>query len=81
MRVYPQRLINVPVSRKKEITAVPALSRAIEAIEAELGPRGRVLIRYSGTQNLCRVMVEGPDPEQTDQYARQLADVVESTLG
>ena len=81
MRVYPQRLINVPVSEKKEIAAVPALARAIESVESELGPRGRVLIRYSGTQNLCRVMVEGPDTEKTDQYARQLAEVVRSTLG
>ncbi|MDZ7696928.1 MAG: phosphoglucosamine mutase [Deltaproteobacteria bacterium] len=81
MRVYPQRLINVAVSEKKEIASVPAIVRAIEDVEAELGSRGRVLIRYSGTQNLCRVMVEGPDIDLTERYARQLADVVQSALG
>ncbi|MCF8119894.1 MAG: phosphoglucosamine mutase, partial [Deltaproteobacteria bacterium] len=50
-------------------------------VEARLGARGRVLIRYSGTQNLCRVMVEGPDAEETARYARQLAGVVSSSIG
>ncbi len=81
MQVYPQRLINVAVSEKREIASVPAVVRAIEDVEAELGSQGRVLIRYSGTQNLCRVMVEGPEIDLTERYARQLADVVQSVLG
>ncbi|MFO7984492.1 MAG: phosphoglucosamine mutase [Desulfatiglandaceae bacterium] len=80
MAVYPQQLINVAVSEKPDISSVPSLMRAIRAVEAALGSRGRVLVRYSGTQNLCRVMVEGPDPEDTARYAGQLADVVRASL-
>ncbi|MFW6098897.1 MAG: phosphoglucosamine mutase [Thermodesulfobacteriota bacterium] len=81
MRVYPQELINVAVSEKRDISGMPALMQAIQDVEARLGARGRVLIRYSGTQNLCRVMVEGPDAEETARYARQLAGVVSSSIG
>lgn len=80
MTVYPQELINVAVSEKREISRVPALVNAIKDVEGALGSHGRVLIRYSGTQNLCRIMVEGPDPKDTARYARQLAEVVRSSL-
>ncbi len=50
-------------------------------MEAELGDKGRVLVRYSGTQDLCRVMVEGPDDSMTKKYCKQIADVVKSVLG
>jgi phosphoglucosamine mutase len=54
---------------------------AIRAVEAQLGEKGRVLVRYSGTQPLCRVMVEGPDAIETQRYCQQIADVVKATLG
>jgi len=54
--------------------------QAIRDVEAKLGDKGRVLVRYSGTQNLCRVMVEGPTQEETNAYSRQIAEVVEKTL-
>jgi len=81
MDVYPQKLINVEVKSKPEISTVPQLVEAIKQVETELGDQGRVLVRYSGTQNACRVMVEGPGDELTDKYCKQIADVVKSTLG
>ena len=81
MDVYPQKLINVEVKGKPEISTVPQLVEAIKQVETELGDQGRVLVRYSGTQNACRVMVEGPSDELTDKYCKQIADVVKSTLG
>jgi phosphoglucosamine mutase len=81
MDVYPQKLINVEVSSKPEIPTVPQVVEAIKQVEAELGEQGRVLVRYSGTQNACRVMVEGPSDELTEKYCSQIADVVKSALG
>ncbi len=81
MDVFPQKLINVDVSRKPEVSSVPEIVAAIERVEAELEGRGRVLVRYSGTQNMCRVMVEGPTAELTERYAREVADIVAAALG
>ena len=81
MDVYPQTLINVDVARKPDIDSVPEIVEAIADVEAELAGQGRVLVRYSGTQQMCRVMVEGPTRESTDRYARRLADVVRAAIG
>jgi phosphoglucosamine mutase len=81
MDVFPQKLINVDVQRKPDIQSVPQIVAAVKQVEAELGEEGRVLIRYSGTQNMCRVMVEGPTKEATDRYAEQLAAVVKASIG
>ncbi|MGM0384877.1 MAG: phosphoglucosamine mutase [Actinomycetota bacterium] len=81
MDVFPQKLINVVVSRKPEVSSVPEIVEAMDRVEAELEGRGRVLVRYSGTQNMCRVMVEGPTAELTERYAREVADVVTAALG
>jgi phosphoglucosamine mutase len=81
MDVFPQKLINIDVKSKPDIQTVPEIVAAIAQVEAELGDEGRVLIRYSGTQNMCRVMVEGPTAETTDRYATQLADVVREAIG
>jgi phosphoglucosamine mutase len=81
MEVYPQKLINVDVKSKPDITTVPAIVEAIAQVEAELKDEGRVLVRYSGTQNMCRVMVEGPTPEVTEKYCRMVADVVGDAIG
>ncbi len=68
MDVLPQKLINIDVKSKPDIATVPEIVAAIRQVEAELGEQGRVLVRYSGTQNMCRVMVEGPTKEQTEKY-------------
>jgi phosphoglucosamine mutase len=81
MEVLPQKLINVDVNRKPDIATVPELVDAIRQVESELGDQGRVLVRYSGTQNMCRVMVEGPTIQTTERYCRQIAEVVGSALG
>jgi phosphoglucosamine mutase len=80
MDVFPQKLINVDVQRKPEIDTVPELVDAIKQIEKDLGDEGRVLVRYSGTQNMCRVMIEGPSPAVTEKYCTQLAAVVKTAL-
>ncbi len=81
MTVFPQVLMNIEVQNKPEIESVAPLMDAIRSVEKILGEKGRVLVRYSGTQPLCRVMVEGPDKAETRQYCQQIADVVKATLG
>ena len=80
MDIFPQKLINIDVKSKPDLDQVPKLVEAIKQIEKELGEQGRVLVRYSGTQNMCRVMVEGPSDAVTAKYSQQLADVVKSEL-
>jgi len=81
MDIFPQELINVDVKSKPEIDTVPRLVEAITQVEKELGDEGRVLVRYSGTQNMCRVMVEGPSAAVTEKYCKQIADVVKNEIG
>jgi len=81
MHVFPQSLINVDTKSRPEISTVPEIVSVIKAVEQKLGDKGRVLIRYSGTQNMCRVMVEGPTKEETLEYCKQIADVVRTKLG
>ena len=69
MDIFPQKLINVCVKRKPKLHTLPELTQAIKQAEQELGDEGRVLVRYSGTQNMCRVMVEGPSPESLKNIA------------
>ena len=81
MDIFPQKLINVEVKRKPDISTVPQVVEAIKHVEEELGDQGRVLVRYPGTQNACRVMVEGPSDDLTEKYCGQIADVVRDALG
>jgi phosphoglucosamine mutase len=81
MDVFPQKLINVDVKSKPPVETVPEIVEAIKVAEAELGEEGRVLVRYSGTQNMCRVMIEGPTDEVTERLAAQVADVVRDSIG
>jgi phosphoglucosamine mutase len=81
MTVFPQVLVNVEVQNKPDIESVPQIMDAIRTVEGMLAEKGRVLVRYSGTQPLCRVMVEGPDKDKTQQYCQQIADVVKAALG
>ena len=81
MDIFPQKLINVDVKSKPDIAAIPRIVEVIQQVEQELRDEGRVLVRYSGTQNMCRVMVEGPSLEVTEKYCRQIADVVEEIIG
>jgi len=80
MRVFPQVLINVAVRSRPAIETVPEISSAVREVESGLAGKGRVLVRYSGTQPMCRVMVEGPTQEKTEQYCRRIARAVEKAL-
>ena len=81
MTTYPQCLINVSVKSKPQLETLATVSAAIEKAERILGEDGRVLVRYSGTQPQCRVMVEGPTEKETQQLCRQIADAVTHELG
>lgn len=80
MTVYPQVLINVDVKERRDISTVPKIVEAIRDVEEKLGTRGRVLVRYSGTQPLCRIMVEGPTQEETDAHCRRITQVIKEEL-
>lgn len=77
---YPQQLINVRVKKMVDIDANEDITRAVEAVEAELGSEGRVLLRPSGTEPVIRVMVEGRDAPLTKKLAQQLASTIEGVL-
>ncbi|HOP85284.1 MAG TPA: phosphoglucosamine mutase [Syntrophorhabdaceae bacterium] len=81
MEIYPQKVINVPVKNKPDINTLPAVVDVIKLVEDELKDSGRVLVRYSSTQNMCRVMVEGPSDEITEKYCRQIAEVIQREIG
>jgi phosphoglucosamine mutase len=78
---FPQVLVNVQVAEKKPIDSLPELAAAIARIEASLGRRGRVLIRYSGTEPKARVMVEGEDEARVREYAEELAGRLQRSVG
>ncbi|MFP4037580.1 MAG: phosphoglucosamine mutase [Desulfobacteraceae bacterium] len=80
MTVFPQELVNVEVRRKPPLEGIPEVQKVISEVESELGPRGRVLVRYSGTQSLCRIMVEGPSEEQSRKACGRIAAVLMETL-
>jgi phosphoglucosamine mutase len=78
---YPQVLLNIRVSEKKPFESVPAIAAAANSIEKELEGTGRLLLRYSGTENLARVMIEGQDQAAIDEQASRLAAVIETEIG
>lgn len=78
---YPQILKNVYVREKKPWKDIPQLVQIIEQSEQKLGQEGRVFVRYSGTENKARVMVEGADAELIEQLATEIADVFQECLG
>jgi phosphoglucosamine mutase len=81
MTVFPQELINVDVKSKPDLQTIPEIVQAIQHAESSLGDQGRVLVRYSGTQNKCRVMVEGPTKEQTLGLCQNIAAAVAKSIG
>ena len=76
MNKYPQRMINVPVTKKVDLDSFPVVQDAVRSAEQRLAGRGRVLLRPSGTEPLVRVMVEGEDAEQVNEEADNLASIV-----
>lgn len=76
MLKYPQKLINVPIKQRIDLNTSSSIQEAVKQAEVELGERGRVLLRPSGTEPLIRVMVEGEDSAETKRLAEAIADVV-----
>lgn len=78
---FPQKLVNIKVSHKPPLDSIEPLKRAIEQKERELGSKGRVLVRYSGTENKVRVMIECEDEDACKRHAQDLAQILEREIG
>jgi phosphoglucosamine mutase len=78
---YPQVLVNVRVREKKDLRSVPQIAAAMERVEAQLAGQGRLLVRYSGTEPLLRVMLEGRDQQEIQGWAAEIAGTVREHLG
>jgi phosphoglucosamine mutase len=78
---YPQVLVNVRVREKRPFAEVEAIARASRDVQEQLGETGRLLLRYSGTEPLARVMIEGERQELIERYANDLASVIKAALG
>lgn len=81
MQKLPQTMVNVPVASPEKVSETPRVREAVADAEANLGDRGRVLLRASGTEPVVRVMVEGEDAAEVSTVADELADVVRIALG
>ncbi len=77
---YPQVLVNVRVKEKIAFSEVPAIRQLVDEIENQLGSKGRLLLRYSGTEPLARIMLEGQSQPEIESYANKIAGVIRSEL-
>lgn len=81
LKVFPQVIVNVKVREKKPLESIPAVSEKIRAAEEELRDSGRVVIRYSGTEKLARVMIEAESEEAMKRHAETIAEAIRAELG
>jgi phosphoglucosamine mutase len=81
LQVFPQRLINVRVREKKGLEDAPAIAAEIRRVEEAFAGAGRVLVRFSGTEPLARVMVEGPDMERVESFSHSIAEAIRREMG
>jgi phosphoglucosamine mutase len=81
LEIYPQRLVNVRVKERRPLDQLATVQQEIRDAETSFGDRGRVLVRFSGTEPLARVMVEGPELAQVDHFAQRIADAIKAELG
>jgi phosphoglucosamine mutase len=81
LKVFPQVIVNVKVREKKPLESIPAVAATIRAAEAELKDSGRVVIRYSGTEALARVMIEAESEEAMQKHAEAIAEAIRAELG
>jgi phosphoglucosamine mutase len=81
LQIYPQLLVNVRVRERRPLEDLPAVKAAIRDAEKSFGDSGRVLVRFSGTEPLARVMVEGPDLERVEKFANHIASEIRAELG
>jgi phosphoglucosamine mutase len=81
MRKYPQILLNVPVASKPPLESLGDLAGRMRALEQAMNGTGRILVRYSGTEPLARVMIEGPDGDEIGRMAEELARLIRASIG
>jgi phosphoglucosamine mutase len=81
LKVFPQVILNVKVREKKPLEEIPSVAAKIRAAEEELKDSGRVVIRYSGTEPLARVMIEAESEEAMRRHANAIADAIRAELG
>ena len=81
MRRFPQVLLNLKVKERREFGDMPAVARAIESAEKGLGDAGRVLVRYSGTEAVARVMVEGENDDEIRRFAQDIVAALDGEIG
>jgi len=80
MTTLPQVLVNVTVEKRMDLDSVPVIGQAIAEAEKKLAGTGRVLVRFSGTQALCRVMIEGPSQKEITAMANELAEIIRKNM-
>jgi phosphoglucosamine mutase len=78
---YPQVLVNVPVRARTDYMRIPAIADSIRRVEERVNGQGRLLIRYSGTEPLLRIMIEGQNDREIRQWANDIAEAVKGALG
>jgi phosphoglucosamine mutase len=78
---FPQVLVNVPVRSKPPVDSIPGLAERARSLEAEMNGAGRILLRYSGTESLLRVMIEGEEQAGIERMAEELAAIVRRAIG
>jgi len=78
---YPQTLLNVRVREKRPFSDLPSVQAAVRAVEKQLANKGRLLLRYSGTERLARVMIEGESQHQIEAYAEGIAAAIKQEIG
>lgn len=81
LEIYPQLLVNVRVKERRPLEDLTAVKEEIRRMEAEFGDTGRVVVRFSGTEPLARVMVEGPKLDRVQHFAESIASAIRSELG
>jgi phosphoglucosamine mutase len=81
LKVFPQVIVNVKVREKKPLDAIPSVAASIRAAEEALRDTGRVVIRYSGTEALARVMIEAEDEATMNKHAEAIAAAIRAELG
>jgi phosphoglucosamine mutase len=81
LKVFPQVIVNVKVREKKPLDSIPPVAAAIRAAEEELKDSGRVVIRFSGTEALARVMIEAESEEAMRRHAEAIAAAIHAELG
>ena len=81
IQVYPQRLVNVRIKERRPLEDLPGVAAEIRAAEDSFGESGRVLVRFSGTEPLARVMVEGPELDRVEAFANRIASQIRAELG